>query len=94
MPPVQCPAHLKMSHPPQLCDLPGGGSNHGLCCTSGQNHTTKDFFHPKGSRIGSAGLLKEIFHEARIKLRSMMHNKNDFFSGRGQPDFFHHAMFG
>lgn len=96
VPPIQCPAHRKMSNAPQLCDLPGGGTNHGLCCTSGQNHTTQDFFNSKKPRAGPArtGLLKEIFHDARTKFKSIMRNANNFAVDRGQPDFFHHAMFG
>lgn len=43
VPHIQCPAHLKMDKKmrPQVCELNGG--KHGLCCTSGQNHTGKAF---------------------------------------------------
>lgn len=41
VPPIQCPATVRLtkSEMPQLCDLPAG--THGYCCTSGANHTGK-----------------------------------------------------
>lgn len=41
VPPIQCPAFVRMpvNERPQLCDLPAG--THGYCCTSGYNHTGK-----------------------------------------------------
>lgn len=43
VPPIQCPAYVRMSinDRPQLCDLPAG--THGYCCTTGYNHTCKYF---------------------------------------------------
>lgn len=43
VPPIQCPAHVRLSivDKPQLCDLPLHGG-HGYCCTSGQNHTASN----------------------------------------------------
>lgn len=40
VPPIQCPAHIQMveGSKPQPCELPDG-SSHGLCCTTGYNHS-------------------------------------------------------
>lgn len=40
VPPIQCPAYVRLEtfDKPQLCDLPAG--THGYCCTSGYNHTS------------------------------------------------------
>lgn len=41
VPHIQCPAHVTMKkiERPQTCELKGG--SHGLCCTTGQNHSSK-----------------------------------------------------
>lgn len=43
VPPIQCPAHLKMidSERPVVCSL--YGDYKGFCCLTGQNHTTESY---------------------------------------------------
>lgn len=40
VPPVQCPAHVR-DDSKKYCSVIGG--RRGICCTSGQNHTGKEF---------------------------------------------------
>lgn len=44
VPSIQCPAHVRMraEAKPQICDLPHG--THGLCCSTGRNHTGRLLF--------------------------------------------------
>jgi hypothetical protein len=104
VPAIQCPAHLRMSKTPQLCDLPGSDlhKTHGLCCTSKQNHTANDMKKLTTSNLRSSEG-NEIFHEATHEFDAIMHDQvhqpkpspqkvTDFRPT--EPDFFHQMVFG
>lgn len=102
VPAIQCPAHLRMSKLPQLCDLPGKGNTHGLCCTTKQSHTTKDFFkkHSK-MRASSNKLVDIVAHDAKMEFKMAMHKEKNHLprarsrdNGITEPDFFHQMVFG
>jgi hypothetical protein len=105
VPAIQCPAHLKMSKQPQMCDLPGGTGTHGLCCSTKQNHTTSDFFKNRKSSRASAiskNLMSDVINEAQMEFKIAMHNEKHHRKSSKeqpqptartfliQPDFFHH----
>lgn len=88
---------------PQLCDLPGKGKTHGLCCTTKQNHTTKDFFkkHSKMRANNNHQLVNNVVHDAKMEFKVAMHKeKNHKPTARNreigiiEPDFFHQMVFG
>jgi hypothetical protein len=100
VPAIQCPAHLRSPKKHQLCDLPGNGKTHGLCCTTKQNHTTSEEQNKKMPSLRESE--NEIFHEATHEFDSIMHEqvnqkqvpqKGDDFHG-SEPDFFHQMVFG
>lgn len=100
VPAIQCPAHLNMKKQPQMCDLPGSGRTHGLCCTTKQNHTSKDFFkkHEK-FRSNNAHLVNDVFHDAKMEFKTMIHRERNrkligTESKISQPDHFHQMVFG
>lgn len=92
-----------MDKHPQLCDLPGKGKMHGLCCTSKQNHTSKDFHkHSSSPRHFSHSFFENIFHEASHEFNTVMNDQGHHHQQQShhppkehifEPDFFHHAMF-
>lgn len=99
VPAIQCPAHLKMSKSPQMCDLPGAGSTHGLCCTTKQSHVAKDFSKTHGKfRSKNANLVKDSLRNAKMEFKMMMHKeRNHKAMGRARdfgPDHFHQMVFG
>lgn len=100
VPAIQCPAHLRMSKHPQLCDLPGNSRTHGLCCTTKQNHTDAHGMKKKSSSERSMDD-NSIFHEATHEFDAIMHEqaqqqrpalvqKDNII----EPDFFHQMVFG
>jgi len=107
VPPIQCPAYLRMSHHPQLCSLPGVAKGHGLCCTTKQNHTTKNFFKKNlKSRTNERHMLDHVLHDAQQEFQMVMHQEaqhkqqataKSLATERSfllPPDFFHHLVFG
>lgn len=89
-----------MSKQPQLCDLPGSGRTHGLCCTSKQNHTTKDFFikHSK-LRSNDDDLVHDVFRDAKMEFKMMTHREEnhkpiEISSSVNHPGDFHQMVFG
>lgn len=100
VPAIQCPAHLRMSKKPQLCDLPGSKRTHGLCCFTKQNHTSKDFFKKGKPRANEKNVLENLSKDAKAKFRSMMSREWNQVSPRVkaenmvEPDFFHQMVFG
>lgn len=105
VPAIQCPAHLRMSKQPQLCDLPGNSRTHGLCCTSKQNHTaahSHDASKKKQTAIGRAAKENEIFHDATHEFDAIMHEQihqkplapPKKLINSIEPDFFHQMVFG
>lgn len=100
VPAIQCPAHIRMTKQPQLCDLPGSGTTHGLCCTTRQNHTSKDFFkkHEK-LRSNDANLVDNVLRDAKMEFKMMIHKERNhrpvFVENRiVEPDHFHQMVFG
>lgn len=101
VPAIQCPAHIRMTKQPPLCDLPGNSNTHGLCCTTNQNHTSNDFSksHTK-SRSGTAShVITDAMREAKMEYRMMMHKERNHksFERSGRlinPGHFHQQVFG
>jgi hypothetical protein len=87
-----------MSKQPQLCDLPGKGKTHGLCCFTKQNHTSKDFFSKHGKlRTSDRHIMDSVIREAKVELKMLRNSekKAAAVTGRSfEPDFFHQMVFG
>ncbi|GAB0100154.1 Chorion peroxidase [Sergentomyia squamirostris] len=98
VPPIQCPAHVNLNteEKPKPCELPGSG--HGLCCTTGQNHTAMKpenhhHLHHHGVKEVS---LAELLKEAKNQLDGMHHSAMLTKANRiepGNPEFAHHSLF-
>lgn len=92
---------MHMSKQPQLCDLPGKGKVHGMCCTTKQNHTSNDYFKQHGkSRSGSdSHLVNNVLREAKMEFKMMMHKERNHKATERksrliEPDHFHQMVFG
>lgn len=91
VPPIQCPAHVRLAahEKPQVCDLPGG--KYGYCCVTGQNHTYKS---NKERFAFHDGLHFSIVEEGRKKYSNMMsHHSSSQHVSRDRPDFIHNMVF-
>lgn len=82
-----------------MCDLPGSGNTHGLCCTTKQSHVSKDFAkkHQK-LRSKTSNLVKDSLRNAKMEFKMMMHKeRNHKVMGKSRdfdPDHFHQMVFG
>ncbi|CRK86945.1 CLUMA_CG000762, isoform A [Clunio marinus] len=98
VPAIQCPAHLHMSTKPQMCDLPGNGKVHGLCCTTKQNHTANNF--KKHAKLRSNDVLDHVVQDAKMEFKMLKNREraHETFEEEGngitEPDFFHQMVFG
>ncbi|KAG4080101.1 hypothetical protein HA402_008172 [Bradysia odoriphaga] len=107
VPPIQCPAVLRLEEEkrPQMCDLPG--ESHGYCCTSGHNHTIEieHQHHAHISRSSSSSAhahdvherkqLKSLLDQAKAEFATMMHDEklNVKHIKKGKPEDFHQMVF-
>lgn len=97
VPHIQCPAHVAMKHnqQPQMCELPGG--THGLCCTTGQNHTNK--LHFSKERFANLNIIPEVMNklvdEARSAFSSLLRQERSYspLNQPGQPEHIHNMVF-
>lgn len=89
-----------MSKQPQLCDLPGNGKTHGLCCTSKQDHVSADFVKTHGMLRSKDGIhMEDMFREASMEFKMMLNREKIHrpvildrrITG---PDHFHQMVFG
>lgn len=91
VPPIQCPAHVRLSKDkkPQTCDLPG--EKFGYCCLTGQNHTQKS----KKERFAfHEGIHFSIIAEGRKKFANIMsHHSFSQDVSRDRPEFIHNFVF-
>jgi hypothetical protein len=82
-----------------MCDLPGNGKTHGLCCTTNQNHTSKEFLTKNVKhRANSQQTVNAAIKDAKMEFKMMMHKERNHME-RAQPaiiepDFFHQMVFG
>ncbi|XP_059614078.1 chorion peroxidase [Phlebotomus argentipes] len=99
VPPIQCPAHVNLpaAEKPRPCEL-ASGSGHGLCCTTGQNHTGQKsqahhhLHHHKARSVS----LSELIREAKSQLVGMQQTAMLARSHKiepGNPEFAHNSLF-
>ncbi|XP_055713845.1 chorion peroxidase isoform X2 [Phlebotomus papatasi] len=99
VPPIQCPAHVNLppEQKPHPCEL-SNGLGHGLCCTTGQNHTAQKtqkhhHLHHHGAREVS---LAELMSKARdqfvgLQRRALLAKAHKIKPGN--PEFAHNSLF-
>uniref|UniRef100_A0A7G3ADF7 Putative chorion peroxidase n=1 Tax=Lutzomyia longipalpis TaxID=7200 RepID=A0A7G3ADF7_LUTLO len=99
VPPIQCPAHVNLpdAEKPRPCEL-DKGTGHGLCCTTGQNHTApkKKEHHHLHHHASKAVSVQKLFQEAKDQLVGMQHRALLSKANKiepGNPEFAHHSVF-